>query len=364
MIRIAVLPMRKQAIAATPNELAQDDHSFSNKTNGTMEYSEKLSEIESPHDYTQTQIYKAFYPLMLSLKIVGLHYHRKYNKSKKEFSLKNISQLYSWSLTFLAWVSFIKSLITMRLTPGIGPQMFTNMVFSLVTLLCTLNCTAFLLASHRPKSKRKLFLCYSKLKTYGGPFINATKIRKNILIGTIIAWTVNILNSCIVAFILFCTDVLTAPATDPLTDSSVGSLVMKIIFTTGIFSLSSMFIFGSFVDLVIALLLFYEFRLFRKYFRSLLSEDGDFSGSLENERRRFLLMTRIVDAANDWMAIHHGASFTCGIANLCLMLYSLIYYPSVCGTFEMIFAYSFWIVCSVFDMTVSCVCGILINSSV
>ena len=76
MIRITFQPMGKQSIPATPNELVQDDNLFSNKTKSSMEYSEKFSERENLGDYTQAQIYKAFYPLILSLKIVGLHYHQ------------------------------------------------------------------------------------------------------------------------------------------------------------------------------------------------------------------------------------------------------------------------------------------------
>ena len=368
MARKADLPMRRRQIPSTPPELPNVEITeFSCHKKDVLELTDQYNEADNPsdpNDYCRTQIYKAFYPLMLSLKLVGLHYRRHNDKLKKGFSKPNVLQCYSWSLTMTSWIAFIKSLTTMRLVPSIGPLLFTNLVFSLILLLCTLNCTAFLLASHKPKKKRKLFMSYAKLKMYGGPFIDPAKIRKYVFIGTVIAWIVNVTNSSLCCFILFQTDVLSLFATDPFTDSQTGSLVMKIIFIGGIFYLSSMFIFGAFVDLSISLLLYYEFRLFGKYFRSLLSEDGAFSGSLENERRRYLMMTRVVDAADECMAIHHGASFTCGIANICLLMYCLIYYPSITRTFGVLVAYSFWITCSVFDIVVSCTCGILVNVAV
>ena len=368
MLQIVVRPIRKEEQPSAPPatyELTEVEvKSFAYKNRDIVELTKKYDTADDPDDYTHTQVYKAFYPLMLSLRLVGLHHHRKIDKSKKGISMPNFSQIYSWSLTVAAWIVVIKSVTTMRLAPGIGPEMFTYLIYTLVIVLCAMNCTAFLLASHNTKSKRKLFLCYAKLKMYGGPFVDAAKIRKNIFIGTIIAWVGIVSNFAIVVFIVFGTNVLTTLSADPFIESQTGSIVMKIIFICEAFYMSSMFIFGAFVDLCISLLLFYEFKLFRKNFRSLLSKDGTFKGSLENERRRYLLMARVVDAANDCMAIHHGASFSCGIANICLLLYSIIYYPNARKTFGVVFAYSFWIIGALFDMVVSCTCGILVNASV
>ena len=365
MMRIAVLPAKREASA--PSELTEvEEPPFSYTNKNTSEFTKKVDEPEEPEDFINTPIFKAFLPLMASLKFLGLFHYRKIDKSKTKtgFSMPSFSQMYSWSLTGTAWVVTIKSAITMRLASGLGPQLITNMIFTFVLLLCTMNCTSFLLASHNPKSVRKMFLGFSKLKMYGGPFADLEKVRKYALFGAISAWIMNIISYGIVILIAFWTDVLNTLSTDPLTDSPIGALVMKLVFVGGAFYMSSMFVFGAFVDLNISLLIFYELRLFGKNFRSRLTEDGSFNGSLENERRRYLLLARIVDAANDCLAIHHGASFACGIANICLLLYSIIYYPSVSRTVGVALAYSFWIICAVFDMTVSCACGILINAAV
>ena len=365
MIKVAVQPLNAQELPSAPLELPEMRvRPFSGKVRDFAEFTEKVDTVVDPDDYTHTKIYRAFHPLMYSLQMVGLHHHRHVDKSKKGLSKPNFSQMYAWSVTATAWLVVIKSTITMRLANGLGPQMITNMIFSLVLLLCTMNCTAFLWSAHNPKSTRKMFLGYSKLQLYGGPYVNQESLKRYAKIGTIAAWIANAINYGIVIFITFFTDVLSILSTDPFTNNPIGSIIVKLGFVGGAFYMSSFFIFGAVVDLFISLLLYNEFRLFGKDFRSRLSEDGAFNGSLENERRRYLLMTRIVESANDCLAIHHGASFTCGIANICLLLYSIIYYPAVSKQLGVAIAYSYWIIGALVDMTISCLSGILVNASV
>lgn len=94
------------------------------------------------------------------------------------------------------------------------------------------------------------------------------------------------------------------------------------------------------------------------------TKDGTFTGTLEAERRRFLAMVRIVKAADHCLSLHHGATFGCGIANICLLLYCLIYYPALSSIPSVAGAFAFWLVMAVFDMTTVCLSGILVNSAV
>lgn len=75
-------------------------------------------------------------------------------------------------------------------------------------------------------------------------------------------------------------------------------------------------------------------------------------------------MVRIVKAADQCLSLHHGATFGCGIAIICLLLYCLIYYPALSSIPSVAGAFAFWLVMAMFDMTTVCLSGILVNSAV
>lgn len=86
------------------------------------------------------------------------------------------------------------------------------------------------------------------------------------------------------------------------------------------------------------------------------------SDGLETERKRFKQMTKMVTSADYFLSVHHGASFACNIANICLMLYMLAFYPSsgIAQTVALIF----WLFACAADIAVVCGVSIVVNTDV
>lgn len=116
------------------------------------------------------------------------------------------------------------------------------------------------------------------------------------------------------------------------------------------------------LELAIGWLLRTEFDQFKQAFRARLTADRSVIQSFEMERKRFLEMTKIVEAADYCLAIHHGAVFLCDIANICLMLYMLAYLPTPPPTIALSFI--LWMTAWFADMAVVCYVGIAIDSGV
>lgn len=123
-----------------------------------------------------------------------------------------------------------------------------------------------------------------------------------------------------------------------------------------------MWLFPVCLELGIGWLLRTEFDLFRKAFSARLAAERGQTKSIETERKRFLEMTKIVEAADNCLAIHHGAVFLCDIANICFMLYMLAYLPTPPTSIAV--SFSLWVVAWLADMAVVCWVGITIDSGV
>lgn len=91
-----------------------------------------------------------------------------------------------------------------------------------------------------------------------------------------------------------------------------------------------------------------------------MGKRGEFRGELEVERHRYVAMCRIVEAADKILAIHHGACFSCDIANMCLLLYTIAYY----NTQSPVAAFIIWFLLFLGDIAIMCSCGILVNYGV
>ena len=315
-------------------------------------------------DYKASPFFRAFEPLLFSLRVFGLFHIRKRSTPDKT-ELPSASKIYNWTITALVWLMVIRSFASLRLLHSINSTLLYNLVMTCLLILCGTNAIAFLLVSNNDKSVRKFFTGFQRLNKYGGPFMCPVKMKKTIMIGTTICWACIIVNICLTSLITFTTTALDILSSDPFLDAgSVDHLIIQIVFIFVVMFLTATWIFPSGVELCIAILLYKEFSLFRKSFSSQIADDGRFLGSLEKERCRFVEMCRITAAADDILAPHHGASFACNIISICLLLYSLVYYPSVTQSPALTSAYVFWLFGSFTDMIISCFCGIIVNSAV
>ena len=318
-------------------------------------------------DYTKTLLYKAYRPLMFSLQLMGWHHHRRVLKdSDNNCGIPTASQVYSWIVTIICWLLLARSAAVFRNVTEVGPIMLGCLSSAIWLLLCTLNATAFLKASHQPENEQKFFRGFAKLSRFGGAFVCPIKTRKYIIMGTIVMWTIALINFAIVSYLVFGTQFFDMQTSDPFTaDDGLPFLVLKGVYCLCMFYLMTVWIFPSALQLSMSILIYKEFSLFRESFRSKMSKDKKYLGnSLELDRRRFMKMLRIVEAADGCLSLHQSAAFVCNICNICVLLYNIIYYPSFAKNPVVASVFVFWIFYGVADICVVILSGVLVNSSV
>ena len=354
------------------SEYSNSDSNNSLETSGynditskdTYQCSSKEDEIQT--DYAQTPLYQAFGPLMFSLKLAGLHHIRSTNNKKQVTQRWTVSQIYCWIVTVLCWAMWARSVVTIRVLSGFGSHTVSNLNSVVFSTLSALSATNFLIASHNPKQLQKFFLSMWKLKKYGGMFISPIKTKKHIVVGTILSWIIVITNYGLIGFMAFYSQFFDIQMTDPVSPSD-----KTLFFTVKLFYyfLVSYFIavwtFPSTMQLSMAIVISKEFNLFCKSIRSKLTKNKQFiDDSLEQERGRFLQLVRIVETADDCLCLHQTSSMVCNIANICLLVYSVLYYPTTFQDPITACVYLYWLFYSIADICVVCISGILINSSV
>ena len=318
-------------------------------------------------DYTQTPLYKAFSPLMMSLKLVGLHHTRRKNNGGKYFALPTVSQVYSWFLTIVAWMMIVRVAATLRFLNSPGPAMLSTLSSLTWMTLCALNATCFLKASYNPESIVEYFGGFIKLNKFGGPYVCPKKIQKYILAGTIVTWIIVIITATVFGYMVNATQLFDILATDPLTLDSDTYLywAMKIIFTIIGFFLSAFWVFPSAMQLSVCLIIHRELKLFRTSLGSNINDDGVFiCQSLEPERRRFLQIVKIIESADSCLSLHQSSAFACNITNTCLLLYIILYYPEFNSLPSAVGAMAFWLFYAFADICVVIASGVSINSEV
>ena len=223
----------------------------------------------------------------------------------------------------------------------------------------------FLKASYDSKCLHKFFLKFVKLNNFDGVFITSKEVEQIAFIATLICWVGIAMNICITSILTFKSTTFDTLTSDPCVDpATMCHLVMKSTFVLLARFLTAMWIFPSAIDFCTALLLHKEFYLFRKSFAAKITREGQYLGSLNNERRRYLQMCRLMEAADDVLALHHGASFSCNIITICLIMYSIIYYPFLSQNTPLTIFYVFWLFSSITDMVIVCSSGILVQSAV
>ena len=318
------------------------------------------------NDFTKLPLYKAFLPMIFSFKLMGL-FHIKKTKTSEE-SMSNIpsaSQIYALVVTTGPWLLVVRFLFTFRLIYEIGPKT----IFALVQLIwltqCGCNAISFFQLSHQSNKFQKYITGFNNLEKYGSTFVCPIQVKKYIVIGVGIMWFAAVGNIAFLIYFTFDSDLMNVLITDPVPQSNALSwLMLKCFYVINFIYLSVLWIFPMILELSLCLLLYVEFTSYKRSFRSKLMSSGKFAGSLEIERQRFLEMVRIIRAADRCLSLHHGASFSCEITNFCLLLYSLIYYPSIMENSSTFFAYLFWIFAAIADLALVCISGILVNSAV
>lgn len=322
-------------------------------------------------DYSETVLYAALKPLIISMKMIGLHHIVGAKKTASSTSCSRsrlptppaAQQIYSWSVVVFFWSCLIIQTISTFQVP-LTNFLLVNSLASLCFLAeNVLKVTCFVIASHRLKAMRKIFTGFEKLDEFGGCLTNLTKVRCILTWTCVSFWTFYFCFIAAYAYFLFAT---------PYMDTVIPSLG-----TTGPPSVGFKILYSAFVayelpvwpivnvfELTMGIVIHSEVSQFCKSLRAKTEVKGRFNGSLETERRKYTQLTRIVEAADRSLSLYHASSFCANIIILCLLIYNMVYMPGNLRAAWICFAYMIWILGAFFDLCIVCFSGTLISAAV
>ena len=313
----------------------------------------KVTDIDKPvTDYTNSEYFQALGPLFTSLKICGLYYVK--NKDK----IISPQQVYCCLFSTLPWILLATEIITLVQATSIDVNFMNLMMYAGFTVMCIANSLSFLRNSSNPKFIRKFFQSFEELNRYGGRFTRPSQLKKIVFVSVFVAWILFLCNATLIAYILVSTDVLNdvfAKLRIPSSDSWLKGLIIFIVILEQL-----QWIFPDCTEVCITAMIYREYRLFYKSFAKKVHKLFQFHGSIEEERKRFVVMARVVVAADNMLTLHHGAVLACNIINLCVLLYVI-----ACKTDSSQMAiFITWFSLCLGDIIIVCICGILVKTAV
>ena len=343
------------------------NESFNCKTIQTTESetnikTKQMTEFENSVDYTKTPLYDALRPMIYCLKIFGFHY------VKVELAKGNVKQLllklYCWLVTSVTLAVLALNLFSLKQITGFGPTLvlFTASIANFA--LCAMNALCFIFAAEYPKALRKFFFAFSDLSKYGGSFTSVSWLRELSISYCIIFWVSWAFGIAFVFYIIFSGQLfVTVYPTDNISDPTLLQ-VISVASALLLCYLIGCWILINGLQIILGVLIYNEFKLFNAAFSSKVDNDRRFQDSLENVKGRYLIMTRIVEAADCTLSLHQVASFVCDIINICLQLYYVCYYSSMATRADSVGYVTFGLTVSIVDVAIICTSGILVIQGV
>ena len=337
----------------------ENNQSGNKMSDDTVVVKNKLNE-ESP-------LYKAFQPILISLKLAGLHYSTGEGSHK---SIAYLSRVYCWLIATLSIAFLAISLLSLSNMSIVDVNLLISLSIVVSNTLCTVNILCFLVAMQGEKALANVFIRFNNLNNYGGSYVSRE-------------WLNKIINfSCLASWLLVAVEIAVTFSYDMISTSNRSSLnntynnsSQEQFRSQNWFSAinilnqcynSVSWIFMSCIEILFAIILHKEFVLFARTIKSnCIKGDTQPEENLETKRKRFVEMCRLVNAADKSLRLHELACFGCNTANICLTLYTVCYFgrdiPSGSNTFGF---YVFGLLSYLIDIAVACCSGILISSGV
>ena len=322
------------------------------RCNESQEISMSISS-KSFADYSKLPFYLAFSPFFTCFKIAGLYYTRG--------TAKNITplQVYCWIFAFVPFLTLAIEMSVFRLISSIDINFITLIVCVGFSLLCSANIIVCIRNAHNPQQLSKLFFSFERLNNYGGPYTQASQVNLLTKYCLILACVVYCFFLCLMSYAVVYTSLFTILLNGfgvPPTQLAVKISLVCVVTLMGL-----QWILPNCFELCLRIHLFVEYRKFYKNFaKKCRTNPKEFQETLEMDRKRYVEMSKIVEVADNILALRHGASFGCNLVILCLLLYSIAYYSKTAEVGLIIVLFVFF-TC---DIAFVCVGGILINVTV
>ena len=323
----------------------------------------KPSSSEMSEAYTNSPVYESCRPVLIWLRVVGFYYDK--NIPADNVVRFTLHRIYCWAIALIIISVSLCNLLSLKDVKEVNLDMFLTFAGGCSYLLQTINVISFMVASHDSKALKKMFVCFSNLSKFGGPYIDPSWLKK-------LAAVCCILNCIGLAFAMTLITwmlvnrsplALIFPKTQTVAEENILWVSILSFFFMGY--IVCCWISCSFLELFLGIILYKEFFLFAKSLkRKVNSSEEQIIQYFELERKKFLEMIRIVKAADRSLFLHQAACFGCNVIALCLQLYAICYYASKIHSSAAAGFLTFGLTVSVLDIAVVCTSGILITAGV
>lgn len=317
---------------------------------------------EVAKDYTKLPAYEALKPLMVAMRLVGLLYvYDDSSRRRRKCRGLSLPMIYSWTMVIVSWgvVAFNASTNMVHNVRLVGPPLFGTLTCIVSFGQYAINSTSLARASHSRKGIKKFFVCLDELDKYGGLITPLPWLRKLAIGACVIVCISFFFATPFTIYVMFSTNVI------DILMASYTIIPVKILYSLAEAYFIAVWLLVNAFELSIGIFLHHEFKLFQKSLAARTNlTTGRFEGSLERERERYVLMTRVVRAADNILSVHQAAALGCNVVSICLLLYLMLYYPSFVMNEQAGFFSAFWLLVCTADILFVCVSGILVTSEV
>ena len=264
-------------------------------------------------EFSKLSVYKALMPILFSLRIAGLYYVR--NEAKVKFDLTVLlSKIYCIIEMLIMWIGFILKSTMLNGVPNTKLLLFVT-ILVLQASLAVVKVTCLFKAAYDKKALSKFIICMTSLARNDDTILRW--MRKAAIIFCVISWLLFATSMTIYLYIEFGVGFLR---------NELATQIFSIL--TAVYYINS-FIFFDCLELLISIMLRKQFWQLSCSIRKSTDNAGNFHGSFERERRTFHEIIRCIKAADRFLSIHHAASLSINVANVCIFIFMISYYPEL-----------------------------------
>ena len=329
--------------------------------------------------YTETDLYKAMWPLFFSLKLLGLHHSKKYGTASKCMkSLDHnqqqsscrinlnipVSQIFSWFLYFVLLFGLFRMFSQYNGSFEINTELFVMLFTQSFMLLCVLGYTSCLRAFHRYEGLPKFFIEWHVLVTKHVASLDLSQIRNITVLLTIIGWTILLTNSAFEVYLIFMKPEFLKPVFTPFPTDSEHFVFIQIFVFVLLFYNCSSWIFPLLFDVAVCLALYLQFQTFNREFRKKCQHDGRFTGNIGDERLKHQKICKLVSHVDNLLSLFKASSLGCNIGLVICIIYIVIYDTTLGESTLALVIYLSWSMMALCGLLVTSVSGILVNNAV
>ena len=324
--------------------------------------------------YTSTDLYKSLQPFFISLKIFGLHHRKKFHleitdagtKNTKKWSWTDVtlSQCYAYLITLLIILNHLRYYSAFGEGSGFSLEFLSKIIFWAWTLLCFNNVVVCLRASHCYSCLPEFFLEWQKLHlTDNEPFC-LRFCRKNAYLYSIVCYFLVIWNIAATVYLLCFTNMYESWLA-PFDKSMAHINVVYGVFIPILIFLSAAWIFPIALQYITCKILYQEFKRFNACFRRQQKQNNfQIFSNFETMRQKHQQLCKLVDHADDFLALYHAGVVMFAMVGICINMYSFIWFEKVRSSLYLIAVHLLWSLSILLKLGFVCIGGALVNHQV